>query len=98
MSRILAYRQNNITEIHKDENRDPNAREMRNIASNDEGDGDKVMGKHLEVVLSPCLDVEHDQLMHPARQLAEIIKLDGARNEANGIGGPKVLSLEREAR
>jgi hypothetical protein len=71
---------------------------MADVATDDERNGNDVMREHLGIVLATRLDVDHDELMHPAGQLAQVVEFDGAGGKANRIVHPKVFRLQGEAR
>lgn len=53
-----------------------------------------MMGQHLVVILSPLLDVDHEDLLHPERQLCEEVPFQATRHATVWPLRPDCLKVE----
>lgn len=70
---------------------------MHYIATDDESNRDNMVGEHLDMILATSLGIEHDELMDPAGQLAQVVEFNRAGKEANRIVDPEVFRLKGKA-
>lgn len=88
-----AYGEKEVDDIHQDKNEVANAGIAISVGPVHQGDGDKVVGEHLPVVLAALLDVDDQHLLNPECQLRQHVALHEAADLTVGPVGPELSEI-----
>jgi len=78
LSAGTTHRQKDVHHVHKHQDEVPYTDKSLSVGSVNQGAGDDVVRKHLPVILSPFLDMDHNQLLEPEGKLCKYIALQEA--------------------
>lgn len=90
----MAYRQENIDQVHQDEDQVTDPGLVVVVGAGDQGDGNEVVGQHLPVVLAALLNVDDQDLLQPERPLRQEVGLGQAAQLPDGPVGEELLHVQ----
>lgn len=90
----VSYRQQKVHDIHQAQHDIRNIVEPVDVRSSQKTTRNPMMSQHLIVILSPLLDVNDENLLHPERQLHKQIPLQNTRHAAVRPLRPDSLEVE----
>lgn len=88
------YREEDIDNIHDNQDKVSDTGVVIAVAGADESRGNDVMAQHLPVVLSSLLNLDNEHLLQPEAPLSKNVKLHEPVNLAVGPVGPKLSHVQ----
>lgn len=89
-----SYRKQNVHNVHQTHDRVANPSLMVAITREYQRRGYHMMGEHLRVIRPPLLNVDHDHLLQPERELHQIVPLEQAIQFSSRPICPQVAQVE----
>ena len=84
----LTNRQDDVDDVHQDQNQSSDASEVVDVGGMDEGDGQEMVSKHLPMVLPTLFDVQGNDLLEPKGPFGQHVSLCEGRKLSLGPISP----------